>query len=137
MVLFIHGRRLVAEAERDFSSIYPFLKLQFLQYPINGNGPVQKARATQRLNEIWHFKSDNSSVDINDQMTVSDLKSTVNVRFGLLSRLFRKSGSAWLEVTLTQGWTLKQQNDHGRELSEDKLLPGNVMEDYDLHRDPD
>jgi len=95
MVLFIHGRRLVAEAERDFSCMYPFLKLQFLQYPINGNGPVQNARATQRLNEIWHLKSD------------------------------------------TQGWTLKQQNEHGRELSEDKLLPGNVKEDYDLHRDPD
>jgi hypothetical protein len=137
MILFIHGRRLVAEAERDFSQNYPYLKLQFLQHSANGNTPLQKAKATQRLNEIWYFKSDNGSVDINDQITVGDLKSMLNMRFGLLSRLFRKSGSAWLEVTLTQGWTLKQQNDHGRELSEDKLLPGSVIEDYDLHRDPD
>jgi len=53
-------------------------------------------------------------------------------RFDMLVQVSRKSGSIWLETTMTDNWTLKQQNDHGRELSEPvkKILPGREM-DYD------
>ena len=137
MVLFIHGKRLVAEAERDFSLSYPYLKLQFLQYPVNTNDSLRKASPRQRLNEISSFKADNGSIEVSDKMTIHELRQTLKSKFGLRSYLLRKSGTAWLEVTLTQEWTLKQQNDHGRELSEEKLPPATIPEDYDLRRDPE
>jgi hypothetical protein len=48
--------------------------------------------------------------------------------------VFRKSGNLWLETTMTDDWTLQQQNDHGYEIStgkKNKERPG----DFDLNRD--
>lgn len=52
-----------------------------------------------------------------DSMTVGQLEKSFLEKFGMLVQVSRKSGSVWLETTMTDSWTLKQQNDHGRELS--------------------
>jgi hypothetical protein len=33
-------------------------------------------------------------------------------------QVLRKSGKAWLEATITDGWTLEEQNIQGEDLSE-------------------
>jgi hypothetical protein len=60
----------------------------------------------------------NGAIEIFDQMTVKQLETTFREKFGLNVQVARRSGSMWLETTMTDNWTLKHQNDHGRELSE-------------------
>jgi hypothetical protein len=57
------------------------------------------------------------AIQLSDNMTVSNLEDTFSDRFGLQVQVFRKSGNLWLETTKTDAWTLKVQNDHGREIS--------------------
>lgn len=54
---------------------------------------------------------------LSDELTVAGLEKLFVETYGLNAQVFRKSGNVWLETTMTDNWTLKQQNDHGRELS--------------------
>jgi len=57
-------------------------------------------------------------LELNDEMTVGELENSFLEKFWLNVQVSRRSGNLWLETTMTDKWTLKQQNDHGRELSE-------------------
>jgi hypothetical protein len=48
----------------------------------------------------------------------------------MVVQVSRKSGTLWLETTMTDSWTLGQQNEHGRELSTPatKILPESGLE---------
>jgi len=74
---------------------------------------------------------------IDDVMTVSDLESTFRNQFGLAAQVFRRSGNIWLETSITNGWTLKQQNDHGREITIGKRPDSRDENEYELNRDQD
>ena len=50
-------------------------------------------------------------------MTVTDFENALMDQFGLSAQVFRRSGNIWLETTITDYWTLKQQNEHGREIT--------------------
>ncbi len=56
-------------------------------------------------------------LEIDGTMTVNMLESKLFEQFGLSVQVSRKSGNLWLETSLTNHWTLKEQNDHGREIS--------------------
>ena len=71
--------------------------------------------------------------EISGDMTVLELENLFMNRFGLAAQVFRKSGNIWLETIRTDNWTLKQQNNHGMEISEDEHF--REENDYDLSRD--
>ena len=54
-------------------------------------------------------------------MTVNELEQRFSDVYGLGVQVFRKSGNVWLETTVTDGWTLEQQNKQGESL--DKAFP--------------
>lgn len=56
-------------------------------------------------------------ITITPNMTVNDLEQCFSDIFGLGVQVFRKSGKVWLETTVTDGWTLEEQNNQGKELS--------------------
>jgi hypothetical protein len=51
-------------------------------------------------------------------MKVSELENLFKRKYKLNIQVFRKSGNAWLETTVTDAWTLDKQNQEGIELSE-------------------
>ena len=58
-------------------------------------------------------------------------------QFSLAVQVFRRSGNLWLETTMTDNWTLRQQNEHGREISTDNKKNDLGKDDYELSRDAD
>ena len=107
--------RLVGEVQADFNNAFPFLKIEF----------YKKNKGSSKINE--HLKK---SISLNNAgitregmlripgtMTVGDLESIFQDKFDANVQVSRKSGSLWLETTMTDNWTLEQQNEHGRELS--------------------
>jgi hypothetical protein len=50
-------------------------------------------------------------------MTVIELEKTFEEMLGLSVLVYRKSGKLWLETTMTDNWTLAQQNENGRQIS--------------------
>jgi len=69
------------------------------------------------LKDAWSRKKEEGELDIPDTLTVGELENLFMDRFGLSVQVFRRSGNLWLETTMTDNWTLKQQNDHGKEIS--------------------
>jgi hypothetical protein len=140
MYLEINGERLISDIQKDFGAVYPFLKIEFFK-----NGKVRRDRypvnrlipGSQPLKNAWHWKKDNGSLNITDGMTVTEFEIALMEQFGLSAQVFRRSGNLWLETTITDYWTLKQQNEHGREITVGRTQTGNRDAfDYELNRDP-
>ena len=113
-MLHICQQRSINEVQKDFNHQYPFLKIDF--YKNNGSSRRQHLLNSMPIARAGLLK--NGDIELNDAMTVGQLEKILRTEFGLSAQVSRKSGALWLETTMTDGWTLKQQNDHGKELSE-------------------
>ncbi|MDR3714206.1 MAG: hypothetical protein P4L51_15420 [Puia sp.] len=108
----------IKEIQEKFSLFYPFLKIEFFKKGYDANKScLQNAKYSPDavMKDIKnHFTG--GELEIDDTVTVNELKSELFDRFDLCARLSRKSGNIWLEVSITNHWTLKQQNDQGKEI---------------------
>lgn len=138
MQLAVKGDRLISEVQKEFSLAFPFLKIEFFR---KGNIPRERYTFEKllphhlRLKDAWYHNKGEGELEFNNSTTVMELEKEFMDRFGLSVQLFRKSGNLWLETTITDNWTLKQQNDHGREISSGSTrLSNDEPGDYDLNR---
>ena len=138
MRLIIYGERQIKDLRQDFNLAYPYLQLEFFD---NVNAQKTRLPALKRidhektLGEAWIPKAQKGSLEINDSTTVLKLETVLMDEFGLSAQVFRRSGNIWLETTMTDDWTLKQQNDHGREISLSYGDDNQEYNDFDLNRD--
>ncbi len=140
MQLLINEDRLVKDVQRDFNQAYPFLKIEFLKKIDTKNGQGNKQvniEHNQKLSDACSIKTAEGSLIVEDAMSVAELEKAFVEKFGLLAQVFRKSGNIWLESTITDGWTLQQQNDLGREITTGKKPDDKDENDYELHRNED
>ena len=72
--------------------------------------------SSKKIGELRN-KHINGTLSISPTMTVSDLEQNFQDQFGLAVQVFRRSGNAWLETTVTDSWTLDKQNKQGEALS--------------------
>jgi hypothetical protein len=120
MRLSIYGERLITDVQNQFASEYPFLKLEFFKNVDFSKNLYPRQRQllhSLQLKDAWIWKKGEGEILIDDVMTVVDLETTFRNQFGMAAQVFRRSGNIWLETSITNGWTLKQQNDHGREIT--------------------
>jgi len=108
---------MIRELQQDFSEQFPFLKLEF--YKTTKNNLTKSPLASSALLETAGLRI-NGELQLRNDMTVAELEGCFDKLFGLNVQVTRKSGTFWLETTMTDSWSLKKQNDHGREIS----LPG-------------
>ena len=54
---------------------------------------------------------------VSDNMKVSELEVLLQYEFGLPAQVLRKSGNLWMETTMTDHWSLRQQNDRGQDIA--------------------
>lgn len=109
-------RQFVRVVENEFNRIYPFLKIEFAK---NGNIRPDAADLQGPDYELLRKRADQlllEELNITDATKVSELEAALQQVFGNAVQVFRKSGNFWIGTRMTRDWTLKQQNDHGREL---------------------
>jgi hypothetical protein len=109
-------RQFVRMVETEFNRIYPFLKIEFAK---NGEARPGAGAAEGPDDEILRTRASKLLLDelkINDAMKVSELEAALREIFDDPAQVLRKSGNFWIGTRMTGGLTLKQQNDHGREL---------------------
>jgi hypothetical protein len=139
MHLTIQPNRLIGDVQKDFNDMFPYLKIEFFKKNLSlqvGSGGQKPLPPVRKVAESQLAITD-GEIDIRPEMTVKDLEYMLGKHFSLSVQLYRRSGNIWLETTMTDSWTLKHQNEHGREISTGN--PKNNItetEDYDLTRDP-
>ncbi len=133
MTIEIHANKTIKEIQTEFSSVFPYLKLEFFSKPHSSGKGTKKEymkNNTLSLREVSK-KETIGSLSFDDTTIVSELERNFREGFGLNVQVFRKSGSLWLETTATDTWTLGYQNSQGQEL--DKANLSNDQEENDYH----
>lgn len=114
MKLAISEGKKLSELQEVFSMKYPFLKLELYRV---SDADLQIKKLLNAETVLKNTGGSNGSFDIVDTMTVAELGKLFVKYFGLRAVVFRKAGVIWLETTLTADWTLRKQNDQGREIT--------------------
>jgi len=109
MKMQINYERTTLSVQEEFNSVFPYLRLDFLS--------KKNMWQNKTLGKFKTGKDIKGKLTIESYMTVEALEKCFNKIFGLQVQIFRKSGKAWLETTLTNQWTLEEQNRQGEELS--------------------
>ena len=138
MKLHIAPNSLISDIQKEFNKAFPFLKIEFFNnksFSRTEFSAQQIIAANRRIGDTQLAIKD-GDIQINEEMKVIELEKLFKDKFKLAVQVFRKSGNLWLETTMTDNWTLAQQNNHGREISTGKNI-NTQTDDYDLNRDAD
>lgn len=119
MTIEISENRKISDIQKEFNDLFPFLKLEFFLKPHGkreGSEKMYQIDCTKKICESRkvHKKGD---ITINPRQTVAELENAFREYYGLSVQVYRKSGKMWLQSTITDDWTLKEQNEHGEALS--------------------
>jgi len=138
MRLHIAPYRLISDIQKDFNEAFPFLKIEFFKTKSFSRSEflAHQIIPSQRKIGDGQLAITDGDIEIAGEMKVKELEKIFRDQFRLASQVFRKSGNIWLETTMTDDWTLKQQNDHGREISTVRIIK-DKPDDFDLFRDAD
>ena len=113
----------VKEIQNWFSSLFPYLKINFYARGNTGSGAqgsnIILFAPEVRLKNINPNLMDHTLI-IRESSTVSALEKFFCEKLGLAVQILRKSGNLWLDTARTNAWTLQEQNSHGQELSPQK-----------------
>lgn len=136
MNLHIAPERLISEIQKDFNCAFPFLKIEFFNNKSFSRSEFSVKQIIPHNRKLGdgNLSLKDGTIEIEEDMKVNELENLFRDKFNLAVQVFRKSGNLWLETTMTDSWTLLQQNNHGREITngKDKELP---PDDYDINRD--
>jgi hypothetical protein len=125
MQLRITPTRLISEVQQEFNKEYPFLKLEFFRDKVSQQQEYatnQVIPHTRRIGDGQGAIAD-GVIEIGENMKVKELEKIFKDQFRLNVQVYRRSGNLWLQTTMTDDWTLKNQNEHGMEISLSRKTP--------------
>lgn len=124
MKFHVARQDLIRGIQEEFSRTYPFLKIEFSRKkglpedtpvvrtsPSEENTDEEQNIRTVAKNILW------DDFGLSDDMKVSELEILLQYQFGLPVQILRKSANLWMETRLNRHWTLRQQNDHGKDIA--------------------
>ena len=119
MKIAINDHRKIYAIQEEFNGIYPYLKLEFFSNSHKSGGASPKTQVKHNNETLGECRTVHHKGDLTivPDMTVSDLEQNFGDVYGLGVQVFRKSGKTWLETTVTDNWTLAEQNRQGEDLS--------------------
>ena len=109
----------ISTFQHEFNLIFPYLKIEFFS-TANKQGELMINKFTsenERLLKGYRNTHNEETIIITPETTVASLEEKFNTIYGLGTQVLRKSGKIWLETTVTDTWTLEEQNHQGEALS--------------------
>jgi hypothetical protein len=115
----ITDSKTISSLQEEFHTAFPFLKLEFFHHKHDAfKGSFKKdILNTDTTLKQCRKKKTEGAIILKENMKVTEIETLFREVFGLSAQVFRKSGRSWIETTVTDDWTLKRQNDEGKELS--------------------
>ena len=118
MKIHIDKNTTTAQIKEKFSKTYPFLKLEFYKKAHAVGQASPKSDLIEEELPINEIRKPNSEGDFvfTPENTVNDVEQGFEKNYGIHVQVLRKSRGLWLETTATDDWTLKEQNETGKEM---------------------
>jgi hypothetical protein len=119
MKITINDQRQIRAIQEEFNAEFPYLKLEFYNKPRKPAGASSRKLVKSVGKTLGECRTihNTGKITITPEMTVADLEQRFGDVYGLHAQLFRKSGNMWLETSVTDDWTLSEQNREGETLS--------------------
>ena len=116
MKICIEKGTLVDEIKKIFTTRYPYLKIELYKNSSNGYNAKKEALPYNFVLDKYIHPPGTTIININHDVTVGELEHQFE-DIGFAAEVFRKSGNVWIETSLTDNWTLQQQNAEAEEIS--------------------
>lgn len=112
MKIHINDHRKVHALQKDFTALFPNLKMEFYGKPnTDGGTPSEELirPGGKIIGEcrVTHLKGE---LELTPSMTVADLKQIMNDTFGLAIAIFRREGNGWIKTIHEGKYSLEEQN---------------------------
>ncbi len=118
MEIVIDDKMNISAMQEEFNIAFPYLRLEFFSMNYKTESSyIKKLKIGYTTFGEYRIADSKEAINISSGMTVLDVEEIFNTIYGLGVYIYRKSGKAWLETTVTDGWTLEEQNKQGAELS--------------------
>ena len=121
MKLHIDDTREIQAIQQEFNSVFPFLKIEFFKYAHETGeaSPLGEMLPVTSTIEKWRTIHNEGDITLTKDTTVQEVEKVFQEKFGISAQVFRKSGIVWLETSVTDGWTLSEQNEQGEFMDKD------------------
>lgn len=116
MKLIINQERTINEVQNDFTTFFPFLKIEFFASPHKPEeGSIGKLQFPRnlKLHEIRTLKNE-GVIAINPFMITGELEQVFHKEYGLNVQVFRNMNGIWIQSTNSDHLTLLAQNEMGQ-----------------------
>lgn len=117
MGITINEHRKIAAIQEEFNRLFPYLRIEFLLRKQMGSIVNKLIKPNNKTLGEYSTIHDKGNITITPDMTVAELEQKFSEIFGMEVQILRQSGKAWLETTVTDKWTLEEQNLQGEALS--------------------
>jgi hypothetical protein len=133
MEIIINDSLTISEFQKAFSSEFPYLKIEFFDAPYKAEKALPKSKMYSHERKIGSIRKQHEEgrLVVTSQEKVSDIELELWKKYGLSAQIFRRSGNVWIETSLTDSWSLEQQNREGFELSKAHKTPFQETEEND------
>lgn len=113
--MHINKNGTIRDLQRDFHTVYPFLKIEFYKRP---HQPGEKFPQRDRLRADFPLANMASHswkefLDISHDRKVVEVEKELGEMSGQFVQVFRRSGNTWMQTTHTDKWSLRMQNEEG------------------------
>lgn len=119
MAIHITPESMIRDIQHQFNHHFPFLKIDFFTNHYLQKKAGQQKRTISDEQRIGSVLKQNATGEcwITPATTVTDLEKNIHALFDITVQVYRKSGKVWIQTSMTDAWTMKQQNDNGYEIS--------------------
>jgi hypothetical protein len=97
------------KTQQQFSSFFNLLKIQFYDANHRAGEGTDKSHELPLNSEWSSYLTKNCSIDLSENMKVSEFEKLFSETTGVGVQVFRKSNTAWLQTIATDSWSLKEQ----------------------------
>lgn len=117
MKMQVIATKTIGDLQKEFNDAFPYLKLVFFKHAhdaYEGSPAKDILNQPERMLSKVEKKPHEGVLYIEPEMPVWQVERLFKEEFGLFVQVFRKSGSLWLETSVTDDLTLEQQNAKGK-----------------------
>ncbi len=113
MKIEINNHRKIFAIQKEFTSFFPGLKIEFHEKPNKQNGPASEKLVKSSSKTLAECRSlhNEGFISIHAQMTTGDIKQLFRDNFGLTIELFQKGEEhSWRKIPVTEKAILDDLN---------------------------
>jgi len=131
----IYNSKQLKILQKEFNNRFPFLKIEFFEKPheygVNSDESDQ-LDSELTVGEVRKMESV-GKLTMDGTIPVGIFEKLMEDKFGLFIQVYRNSYGKWLQTWVTDIWTLEEQNNRGKVLSQ-KTRPSFKSENVRLSR---